>query len=109
MPAANADRNLLLGILALQLDFISRDALIRAMNVWVLDKAKGLGQVLVEQNALGSERHALLESLVREHLRQHGDDAARSLAAVRSARPVTEELRQLADPDLGASLAQIAV
>jgi hypothetical protein len=30
----SADRNLLLGILALQMDFISRDALIQAMNVW---------------------------------------------------------------------------
>ena len=31
-----ADYNLLLGIIALQMDFISRDALIAAMNSWVL-------------------------------------------------------------------------
>jgi hypothetical protein len=37
-----SDRNLLFGILALQMDFISRDALIAAMNAWVLDKAKPL-------------------------------------------------------------------
>ena len=37
-----ADRNLLFGILALQMDFIGRDALIAAMNAWVLDKAKSL-------------------------------------------------------------------
>ena len=48
----SADRNLLFGILALQMDFISRDALIAAMNAWVLDKAKPLGQILVEQKAL---------------------------------------------------------
>jgi hypothetical protein len=35
------DHNLLFGILALQMDFISRDALIQAMNVWVLEKTKG--------------------------------------------------------------------
>ncbi len=40
MATPNADRNLLFGILALQMDFISRDALIAAMNAWVLDKAK---------------------------------------------------------------------
>ncbi len=49
MPDAHADRNLLFGILALQLDFISRDALVAAMNAWVLDKAKTLGQILRAQ------------------------------------------------------------
>jgi hypothetical protein len=33
---APADRNLLFGILALQMDFIGRDALVQAMNAWVL-------------------------------------------------------------------------
>ena len=37
-----SDRNLLFGILALQMDFIGRDALIAAMNAWILDKAKSL-------------------------------------------------------------------
>ena len=45
MPAA-ADRNLLFGILALQMDFISRDQLVRAMNAWVLDKKKPLAALL---------------------------------------------------------------
>jgi hypothetical protein len=34
MPAANSDRNLLFGILALQMDFIGRDPLIAAMHAW---------------------------------------------------------------------------
>jgi len=36
----SADRNLLFGILALQMDFISREQLISAMHAWVLDKGK---------------------------------------------------------------------
>src|SRR5262249_35564205 len=36
MSQAAADRNLLFGILALQMDFIRRDALIAAMNAWVV-------------------------------------------------------------------------
>jgi hypothetical protein len=32
MPSANANRNLLFGILALQMDFIERDALVGVMN-----------------------------------------------------------------------------
>jgi hypothetical protein len=45
----SADCNLLFGFLALQMDLISRDALIAAMGAWVLEKAKPLGQILVEQ------------------------------------------------------------
>ena len=39
----SSDRNLLFGILAVQMDFVSRDDLIAAMNAWVLDKVKPLG------------------------------------------------------------------
>jgi hypothetical protein len=46
MSAAAADRNLLFGILALQMDFISRDALIQGMNAWVLDKLARIIQAL---------------------------------------------------------------
>jgi tetratricopeptide (TPR) repeat protein/tRNA A-37 threonylcarbamoyl transferase component Bud32 len=99
LPAA-ADRNLLYGILALQMDFISRDALIAAMGAWVLDKTKPLGAILQEQRALTAEDHAALELLVRQHLRRHGDDPQRCLAAV----PVPAGLQQIADPDVQASL-----
>src|SRR5262249_14879016 len=95
-------------ILALQMDFISREALVKAMNAWILEKAKGLGQVLVEQQALGRERHALLEALVQEHLKQHGNDPEQSLTAVRSMDGVREELKQVADPDLHASLVHVS-
>ncbi len=61
-PARAADRNLLFGILALQMDFIGRDALIQAMHAWVLDKTKPLGQILQEHKALAGERRALLVS-----------------------------------------------
>ena len=49
MSEISADRNLLFGILALQMDFVSRDALIAAMNAWVLDKEQPLGAILVRK------------------------------------------------------------
>jgi serine/threonine-protein kinase len=104
----SADRNLLFGILALQMDFISRDALIRAMNAWVLDKHKPLGQILVEQGALRAGTRAALDLVVQEHLEQHGNDPHRSLAAVNSVGSVRRDLEQVADPDLQASLAQVS-
>src|SRR4051794_9728618 len=51
-PGADFDRNLLHGILALRMDFISRDALFAGMNAWVLEKSKPLGQILVAQGVL---------------------------------------------------------
>jgi hypothetical protein len=38
MGAPSSDRNLLLGIVALQMDFITRDALIEALHQWTLEK-----------------------------------------------------------------------
>src|SRR5947209_20273751 len=107
-PPLAADRNLLSGILALQMDFVSRDALIAAMNAWVLDKARPLGQVLLAQGALRADAHALLEALVQKHLELHGNDPAQSLAAVSSLGSVRRDLEQVADPELHASLAHVS-
>jgi hypothetical protein len=105
---ARTDQNLLFGILALQMDFISRDALVAAMNAWVLEKATPLGQILLRQGSLHADTHALLEALVHKHLQMHGGDAHQSLAAVNSLGPVREQLQQIADADLHASLAHVS-
>jgi serine/threonine-protein kinase len=102
-----ADRNLLFGILALQMDFIRRDALIAAMNAWVLDKGKPLGLILVEQQALRSEQREVLDKLVAMHLECHENDAEKSLAAIDMPTPLRDELRSLADGDLDASVAHV--
>ena len=81
---ARTDHNLLFGILALQMDFVSRDALLAAMNVWVLQKATPLGQILIDEGALRADTHALLQAPMQKHLELHGGDAQKSLAAVSS-------------------------
>jgi serine/threonine-protein kinase len=103
--SAAADRNLLFGILALQMDFITRDALILAMNDWVLAKAKPLAQILVERQVLSSTRRTMLELLVEEHIKQHDNSSQKSLAAVTLASSVRERLQPIADGELHASLA----
>ena len=84
MSGASADRNLLLGIIALQMDFISRDALITAMNAWVLNKTTPLSRILQERRALTDSRRSLLEALVEEHLKLHENEPQKSLAALSS-------------------------
>jgi len=108
MPHANTDRNLLFGILALQLDFISRDALIQAMNAWVLEKSKPLGEILLNHNVLSGERRTLLDALVHEHLKAHEDAPAKSLAALTPKSDVRDRLKGLADSELEESLAQLS-
>lgn len=108
MSHPHADRNLLLGILAMQMDFVSRDALIAAMNAWVLNKARSLGEVLQEQGALVSDTRSLLDALVDKHLSLHGDDPARSLAALSSIASAREDLRHVPDAEVQASLAHVA-
>jgi tetratricopeptide (TPR) repeat protein/tRNA A-37 threonylcarbamoyl transferase component Bud32 len=108
MATANANRNLLLGILALQNNFIDQKALLAALNAWVLEKDRPMGQILRALGVLDRETEALLEALVQRHLHLHGNDPEQSLAAVSTLGSVREKLQQIADPDLHASLAHVS-
>jgi serine/threonine protein kinase len=99
-----SDCNLLFGILALQMDFISRDALIDAMYTWVKDKAKPLGQILVGQGHLNPQHLALLEPLVQAHIEAHNNDPQQSLAALSPVSSVRDELAAISDDQLQESL-----
>jgi hypothetical protein len=77
-----ADRNLLFGMLALQMDFITRDELVGAMQEWVFEKTTALGDLLVRRGKLAPARRELLEAVVDEHLRTHGGNVRESLASV---------------------------
>src|SRR5437899_7211269 len=103
----DADRNLLFGILALQMDFINRDALIAAMNAWVLDKKKPLSQILLDQGAYRPEDRQLLEVVIKRHLELHHHDVAKSLAALSSIDSVRDDLERIADPAVRVSLGHL--
>ena len=81
-----ADRNLLFGILALQMDFVNRDTLIAGMNAWVLRKDQPLGEILVQQGTVAEDERRVLDMLVEKHLARHGGDAQRSLVRCRPLR-----------------------
>jgi len=113
-----ADRNLLFGILALQMDFITRDQLVAGMNAWVLDKTKPLGEVFIEQGALDADNRAWLDAGVERHLAKHNNDPQQSLAALTPLSPLgrgaggegrslREELDRLPDPDMQATLSRV--
>jgi eukaryotic-like serine/threonine-protein kinase len=94
MPPAHADRNLLFAMLALQMDFVRREDLVAALQAWVFDKQRALGDLLVREGHLSPQRLQLLNALVEEHLKAHQDDPQQSLAAL----PVDPALRQTLAP-----------
>src|SRR5712692_7460545 len=99
-----AECNLLYGMLALQMNFVSRDALLGAMQAWVFDKARPLGQILQEQGQLTSARRQVLDHVLAEHLKAHDGDPQRGLAAMAVPGALREDLRALADADVHATL-----
>lgn len=46
MTIDSPNRHLLLGILALQMDFISREELVAATSVWLQDKSRPIEEIL---------------------------------------------------------------
>jgi eukaryotic-like serine/threonine-protein kinase len=103
-PRAHAAQSLLFGLLALQNNFVDREALLAAFNAWVADKSQPMGQILLDRGALSPARHAVLQVLVQEHLKQHGLDPERSLAVLAVGPAVRDDLELLPDLDLQASL-----
>lgn len=108
-PGHSADRNLLLGIIAHQMDLVDSDSLIRAMNAWVLEKSKPLGKILVQQGALTADTHELLEALVAKHVEQHQGDVERSLASVGGLASMREQLDKIGAVDVQASLSRVSI
>ncbi len=105
MSASMTDRNLLIGVLALQMDFVSQDQLVEAMKRWVDDKQRPLGELLIDVSALTPEIRELLESVVEKHLEVHDGDAQRSLQAVHAIAPnLQDSLAGVGDDELQRSL-----
>src|SRR5690242_10800138 len=109
MVQADADRNLLFGILALQNGLIDQVQLVAAFQAWVRDKARPLADHLQARGDLDADGRAAVEMMLGLHLRKHGDDAERSLAALPAGQSTRERLALLVDPDLGATLARVPI
>ncbi len=100
---AGADRDLLFGVLAMQMDLISREQLIAAVTAWIQNKSRPLDRILLDQGAMIPEGHSLLVPLVLKHLEKHGDDPERSLAALSITPRVKAVLEEFSYPDVQAA------
>lgn len=101
-------RNMLLGILAHQLDFIDQEQLLRAVAFWSNDKDRSLASILVDHSATSDPTRELLEALVGQHLKAHEEDPEQSLAALSSLKGLREGLASLGDQQINETLPFVA-
>lgn len=104
MSHPRQDRNLLIGVIALQMDLIDRDQLIKAMQDWVLDKTTSIESVLVKQGALSESRCGFLTGIADKHLELHDNEVEKSLAELSSLGSVRNDLMDLEDSQMTQSL-----
>ena len=103
----DAPRDLLFGLLALQNGLIDQAS---SSPPSAPGPVAGPGRWPTTWSPAGSTRRAgrcLLEALVALHLKKHGGDAEKSLAAVAAGRSTRESLARLGDPDIEATLAHV--
>jgi len=106
MAAIAAEKNLLFGLLALQNGLIDQGQLVAAFQAWTLNKTRGLAEHLVDRGDLDGDDRAAIEILMARHLKKHGDDVDKSLAAIPAGRSSRESLAQIGDPAIDATLAR---
>jgi serine/threonine-protein kinase len=102
----SADRNLLVGMLALHNGFVSREQLLDALNAWMLRKETPLGDLFRERGLMAEDDLRLLDGLVDRQIQRHGG-ARKSLASLRVDPEARRDLARLADDDVQASVAAL--
>ena len=101
-------RDLLFGLLALQNGLIDQVQLAAAFQAWTRDRTQPLADHLVARGDLDADDRSAVEALVDRHVKKHGGDAERSLAAVPVGRSTRAELAALGDPQIEATLQHVA-
>jgi tetratricopeptide (TPR) repeat protein/tRNA A-37 threonylcarbamoyl transferase component Bud32 len=94
---ATTDRNLLFGVLAVQLGFVTRDQLIAATSRWVLDKDLPLGEVFIRQGMISRAESQIVDGVVQKQLERNGSDARQTLRTLEGLEDLRETLKRLGD------------
>ena len=98
MSKSTSDYDLLFGLLALQNGLINQVQLGTAFQAWTLDRSRPLAEHLVSRGELDVQQQALLEALVSLHLKKHGGNVERSLAAISVGPAIRETLAREGEP-----------
>ena len=76
----DTDRNLLFGILALQLEYVDSTQFTEACAAWAVAKQKTLSEILVERGWMTPDESREVEQLVERKIEKYAGDVLQSLA-----------------------------
>ena len=79
-----------------------------AFAAWARDKARPLADHLGDRGGLDTDGRAAVEAMVAVHIKKHGGDVEKSLAAVPTNRSARAGLAALGEPEIEATLARVA-
>jgi eukaryotic-like serine/threonine-protein kinase len=99
------DRNLLIGVLALQAGLIDSKQFVEACTLWAARKKTPLTDLLIERGWILASDVAPIEYLLRRNLEQHGGNAGATLVAVDD--DVKRQLADLDDPEIQECLTKV--
>jgi serine/threonine protein kinase len=106
-PASNV--NLLIGLLALDNELISRADLVAAVRQWVQGRSQTISDILVQRGALRADGREIVEAIAGGLLERHRGDVDQALMNVDALRSVRVALQGVADEDLQGCLARVSV
>jgi len=104
---SDPSRDLLFGLLALQNGLIDQGALFAAFAAWARDKSQLLADHLIALGGLDADDRAAVEVLADRHLKKHGGEVEKSLAALAVGRPTRESLGRAGGPDVAETLGHV--
>jgi serine/threonine-protein kinase len=102
-----AERELIVGLLALQNGLVDQVQLVAAFQVWTRDKGRGLDEHLVALGHLDERERSTLRAMLDLYLERRGGEAGEGLATMEVGRSTREAIRELGDPELTASLGRL--
>ena len=86
----NRDRDLLFGILAVQLQRVTREQSAAAGALWVADPSRSLGDYLVESHALSEADRHVVDNALENTIEASGGDASKALESVGGEKQIHE-------------------
>ncbi len=107
MAASQTDRNLLFGVIALQLDILDQSQFAEACAVWALHMGRPMADLLEERGWITPEDRQEITRNLERKLRKHRGDVHASLAAAADSS-VREILRSLDQPAIRQSVEELS-
>jgi serine/threonine-protein kinase len=107
MASPAADRDLLFGLLALQIGFVDQERLVTAFRAWTRNKSRAMADHLADGGDFDADDRAAVAALLERHIKKHGGNTEKSLAAIPAARSTYASLSRIGDADVEGTLAHL--